>query len=138
MISYLYFLEMHFLKMRESARETGVVVDRIVYFADFQGVVSSIINRKIWKVILLLKDLVKSVECHYPEIVSHIVLFNVPRVASAAYKVVRGFLDPVTAEKIELFAGVPYDRFKELIPEDTIPTEYGGKNEIDYPQTALE
>jgi len=133
---YLYFLEMHFAKMRESAKQSGKGVDRIVYFADFQGVVSSIFNRKIFKVIPMLKALVKTIECHYPEGVDHITLFNVPRVASAAYNIVKGFLDPVTAEKIELFAGVPYDRFKELMSDDVIPLEYGGKNDIDYPQTA--
>mmetsp|Transcript_24129 Transcript_24129/g.39267 ORF Transcript_24129/g.39267 Transcript_24129/m.39267 type:complete len:81 (-) Transcript_24129:248-490(-) len=77
----------------------------------------------------------EKVESHYPEIVDHITLFNVPTIASAAYKVVRGFLDPVTADKIELFSGVPSERFKELMGEDVIPAEYGGRNDIDYPQT---
>ena len=77
----------------------------------------------------------KKVESHYPEIVDHITLFNVLTVASAAYKVVRGFLDPVTAVKIKLFSGVPLERFKEMMGDDVIPKEYGGKNEIDYPQT---
>ncbi len=82
-----------------------------------------------------MRHLVHAVECHYPEIVDHIVLFNVPRMASAAYNVVRGFLDPVTAGKIELFAGVPLERFREIMDEDVIPKEYGGRNEMDYPQT---
>ena len=133
--SYLYFLETHFCKMRQISMRSGVAVDRIVYFADFSGVVSSIMNRKIWKVIPLLKRLVKKVENHYPEIVDHITLFNVPTIASAAYNIVKGFLDPVTADKIELFSGVPYERFHELIGEDVIPKEYGGMNDIDYPQT---
>ncbi|KAL7540099.1 hypothetical protein ACHAWF_006592, partial [Thalassiosira exigua] len=134
--SYLYFLEGHFAEMRRAAEASGKAVDRIVYFADFQGVVTSVLNRKIWKVVPLLKELVKTVECHYPEIVDHITLFNVPRVASGVYNVVRGFLDPVTAAKIELHAGVPYERFRELMSEDVIPAEYGGKNEMDFPQTA--
>lgn len=77
--SWLYFLETHFYKMRESAQRSGKRVDRFVYCADLQGVVSSILNRKIWKVVPLLKHLVKTVECHYPEIVAHVMLFNVPR-----------------------------------------------------------
>lgn len=60
---YLYFLELHFAKMRESAQTNGKMVDRIVYYADFQGVVSSIVKGKIWKVIPLLKVLAKKVEC---------------------------------------------------------------------------
>jgi len=136
--SYLYFLETHFMKMRQSAEKNGKIVDRIVYFADFQGVVTSIMNRKIWQVIPLLQTLVKTVELHYPEIVDHIILFNAPRIASAAYKVVKGFLDPVTAAKIQLFSGVPLERFTELVPVSVIPQEYGGTNTtLDYPKTAL-
>jgi len=135
MESYLYFLERHFVEMRRAAEATGRPVQRIVYFADFQGVVSSILNRKIWTIVPLLKHLVRTVECHYPEIVDHIILFNVPRMASAAYNVVKGFLDPVTAEKIELFAGVPLERFRECMGEEVIPKEYGGRNEMEYPQT---
>ncbi|KAL7539278.1 hypothetical protein ACHAXR_009148 [Thalassiosira sp. AJA248-18] len=138
MTFYLYFLETHFAKIRESAKKSGRAVDRIVYFGDLQGVVTSILNRKIWKVVPLIKSLVKSVECHYPEVVDHIVLFNVPRVASAFYNFCKGFVDPVTAGKIEVFAGVPYDRFNELISENVIPVEYGGKNGIAYPSTASE
>ena len=136
--SYLYFLETHFAKMRESASSSGVVVDRIVYFADLRGVYGSIINGGIWKVVPLLKALARTVECHYPELVDHITLFNVPRAASAVYSVVRGFLDPVTAGKIELHPGVPYGRFAELLTEDVVPVEYGGRNDVNYPQTAYE
>ena len=96
------------------------------------------------RIFLILNDLsVSSVTCPSTEnslaplwAMITITLFNVPRVASAAYNVVKGFLDPVTAEKIELFAGVPYDRFKEMMSDDVIPMEYGGKNEVEYPQTA--
>lgn len=71
----------------------------------------------------------------YLEVVDHIVLFNVPRVASAAYSIVKAFLDPVTADKIEIFSGVPHHRFKEMMSDDVIPVEYGGKNMMNYPQT---
>lgn len=136
-VHYLYFLETHFKKMRESSKKMdGKVVCRIVYFADFQGVVSSILSRNIWKVVPLLKTLVSAVEQHYPELVDHIVLFNVPRIASAAFNVVKAFLHPTTSQKIELFAGVPLERMRELVPASVIPIEYGGTNsEIDYPQT---
>ena len=134
--SYLYFLETHYYRMRESSRRCGGAVDRIIYLADLQGVVQGILNGKILKVVPLLKSLVQTVECHYPELVDHIVLFNVPRLALGVYKAIRGFLDPVTAQKIELFPGLPYERFKELMSEEVIPVEYGGKNAIDFPQTA--
>jgi len=137
-LNYLYSLESHFSKMRESAVATGTVVERIVFFADCSGVTSSIINGWIWKVVQLLKALANTVENHYPELVDHVTLFNLPRAASAVFKVVKGFLDPVTASKIELYPGVPYARFAELLPDEIIPVEYGGKNRIEYPQTVFE
>jgi hypothetical protein len=92
----------------------------------------------IWKVVQLLKALANTVENHYPELVDHVMLFNLPRAASAVFKVVKGFLDPVTANKIELYPGVPYARFAELLPDEIIAVEYGGKNRIEYPQTVFE
>lgn len=130
---YTWDLEVHFLQMREASIKTGKPIHRFTYFADFQGVVSSIVTGKIWDVVPLLKKLVKEVECHYPEIVDHITLFNVPRIASAVYAVVKRFIDPVTASKIDLHAGVPHSRLRKLLPEDVIPKEYGGTNEVEYP-----
>ncbi|EJK43820.1 hypothetical protein THAOC_37697, partial [Thalassiosira oceanica] len=52
------------------------------------------------------------------------------------FNVVKAFLHPTTSQKIELFAGVPLERMRELVPASVIPIEYGGTNsEIDYPQT---
>ena len=44
--------------------------------------------------------LTKEVEAHFPEIVSTIVLINVPRVFSTIFPVVKAFMDPITASKI--------------------------------------
>lgn len=134
--AYLYFLEQHFYEMRVSAIASGKSITRFSFYADFQGVVSSIMSRKIWSVTPLLKALVNAVECHYPEIADRIVLFNVPRIASVAFRVVKAFLDPVTAEKIEVFSGVPLERFKEEMLVEVIPKEYGGANEMEYPNTS--
>lgn len=103
-----------------------------------QGIVTAILNRSIWKVIPLLKAY-KAVEEYYPEIASTIVLFNVPKVATFFYKVVRSFLDPVTAAKISLYSTAEYDEvFSSLMPLNAIPEEYGGTSKVTYPETATE
>ena len=131
--AYLYVLEMHFAKMRESSQVNLVPVQKIMYYADFAGVVSSILNGKIWRAIELMRMIVNTVERHYPEIVERITLFNVPYVMSSSFNVVRAFLDPVTAEKIGIYSGVPSESFTDVMSEHVIPVEYGGKNEIEFP-----
>lgn len=131
--AYLYVLETHFAKMRESSQENRIPVQKILYFADFSGIVSSILNGEIWHAINLMRKIVNTVERHYPEIVECITLFNVPYIMSSSFNAVRAFLDPVTAAKIGIHSGVPLEEFKELMSEYVIPLEYGGMNEMDFP-----
>ena len=42
------------------------------------------------------------------------------------------FLDPVTASKIEIYSHVPTERLLELLPAESLPTEYGGKCTEEY------
>uniref|UniRef100_A0A7S4NFW5 CRAL-TRIO domain-containing protein n=1 Tax=Odontella aurita TaxID=265563 RepID=A0A7S4NFW5_9STRA len=132
---YVWDLERHFTEMREASMMTGKLIQRHTYFGDASGIMTAIMNRSIWKVIPHLKTLVKAVEEHYPEMADKIVLFNVPRVASLFYRAVRAFLDPVTAEKIELHPGIPLSKFEKIMPIEAIPVEYGGKNTLHFPPT---
>tara|TARA_B100000780_G_C20908155_1_gene361533 strand:+ start:326 stop:508 length:183 start_codon:yes stop_codon:yes gene_type:complete len=47
------------------------------------------------------------VEAHFPEIVDHVVLFNAPRIFASIFPLVKAFMDPITAAKTEVHAGVP-------------------------------
>lgn len=131
--AYLYVLEMHFAQMRESSQENKVPVQKIMYYADFTGIVSSILSGEIWKAINLMRKIVNSVERHYPEIVECITLFNVPFIMSSSFNVVRAFLDPVTARKIGIYSGLPLESFKEVMSESVIPVAYGGMNDMEFP-----
>eukprot|EP00980_Cylindrotheca_fusiformis_P006093 scaffold1311_cov99-Cylindrotheca_fusiformis.AAC.10 len=133
---YIWDLERHFLEMRQAAQDTGKPIQQYVFCGDGQGIVSAIMNRSIWKVIPLLKSY-KSVEEYYPEIASTIILFNVPKVATFFYKVVRSFLDPATAAKINIYSNADYEQvFSNLMPLNAVPKEYGGTSEASYPVTA--
>lgn len=130
---YIWDLERHFAEMRRASEDCGRAITRFTYVADADGIVSGIMNRAVWRVIPLLKALVKAVEEHYPEIADKIVLFNVPRIASVFYRAVRTFLDPITAEKIELHSGIPTAEFERIMPKSVVPIEYGGTNDVEFP-----
>ena len=92
--------------MRDASTACGAPVMQYVYAADLRGV-SAWNVRTLFGCIPLLTKLTKAVELHFPEIVSQIILFNCPRVFVSVYNVGKGFLDPVTVQKIEMHAGVP-------------------------------
>jgi len=130
---YIWDLERHFVEMRKASVDCGRAITRFTYVADAEGITSGIMNRAVWRVMPLLKALTRAVEEHYPEIADKIVLFNVPRIASVFYRAVRAFLDPVTAEKIELHSGIPTGEFERIMSPSVIPVEYGGTNDVEYP-----
>jgi len=130
---YIWDLERHFVEMRKASVDCGRAITRFTYVADAEGITSGIMNRAVWRVMPLLKALTRAVEEHYPEIADKIVLFNVPRIASVFYRAVRTFLDPVTAEKIELHSGIPTGEFERIMSPSVIPVEYGGTNDVEYP-----
>mmetsp|Transcript_24630 Transcript_24630/g.37209 ORF Transcript_24630/g.37209 Transcript_24630/m.37209 type:complete len:330 (-) Transcript_24630:92-1081(-) len=133
---YIWDLERHFIEMREAAQLSGNPITQYVFLGDGHGIVTAILNRRIWGVIPLLKALAKSVEEFYPEIAARIILFRVPKVATMFYRAVRAFLDPVTASKISLCSGVPIEEFLKIMPLDAIPAEYGGTCQVPYPPSA--
>lgn len=134
---YVWDLERHFVEMRQAAKECKQPINKYTFCGDGQGIVSAILNGSIWKIIPLLKGLVRSVEDFYPELADRIILFNVPKVATVFYRAVRSFMDPVTASKIVLHAGSDYeDVFSKFMSKDAIPVEYGGTSTVEYPITA--
>ena len=130
---YVWDLERHFPEMRDASAATGTPVQRYTYCGDAAGMVGGIVTGNVWRILPLLRALVRTVEAHYPEIVERIVLFNVPRAAAVFYRAVRKFLDPVTAAKISLHAGVPLDVLGGMMSLDAVPAEYGGTSQVPYP-----
>ena len=64
----------------------------------------------------------------FPEILGICVIVNAPTFFSAIWSIIRRWLDPRTAGKIEIFSfkGSAERRLKELIDVDQLPSEYGG------------
>ena len=56
-------------------------------------------------------------------------IINCPRFFSASWRIIKGWLDPRTASKIEVVASKKeaVKKLLELIDEDQLPVDYGGK-----------
>ena len=83
---YIWDLERHFTEMRQAAIESEggtQPIEKYVFFGDLEGVLRSVLTGKIWSMVPLMTKLARTVEAHYPEIVSHVVVYNVPKVAAA-------------------------------------------------------
>jgi len=67
----------------------------------------------------------------FPETLSRMVIINAPTIFSVTWKLIKGWLDPRTLSKVDLISGRSTweKRLKELIDEDQLPVDYGGKAE---------
>lgn len=64
----------------------------------------------------------------FPETMSKMILVNVPKVFSALWTVIKGWLDARTASKVELYSSTKsgHKRLLELVDADQLPSDYGG------------
>jgi len=65
----------------------------------------------------------------FPETMNKMIIVNAPRTFSLTWKLIRGWLDQRTANKIEIFSNksAMQVRLLELIDENELPSDYGGK-----------
>jgi len=67
----------------------------------------------------------------FPETLSRMVIINAPRVFSVTWSLIKGWLDPRTISKVDLISSRSSweKKLKELVDEDQLPSDYGGKAE---------
>ncbi|KAF3918415.1 Patellin-3 [Dactylellina cionopaga] len=68
---------------------------------------------------------------YYPERLGKLYIINAPWGFAGAFKMVKGWLDPVTQEKIQIFGSSYQAELLKQIPEENLPTEFGGKCECE-------
>ena len=131
----LWDMEKVMAQMRKSSASSGKACWEYCFVGDLEGY--ELVNGM--KTIPLLQALTEQIECHYPEIAGAIILVNAPAaLASIFTRIVKPFMDPITAAKVEMHADVPLDRLREVLGGDeNIPTCYGGTNTNEYPQTEV-
>eukprot|EP00565_Helicotheca_tamesis_P003680 CAMPEP_0185738906 /NCGR_PEP_ID=MMETSP1171-20130828/34127_1 /TAXON_ID=374046 /ORGANISM="Helicotheca tamensis, Strain CCMP826" /LENGTH=480 /DNA_ID=CAMNT_0028410291 /DNA_START=51 /DNA_END=1493 /DNA_ORIENTATION=- len=67
----------------------------------------------------------------FPETMQKMIIINAPRFFSLSWKVIKGWIDPRTASKVEIISSrhAWEKRMLELIDADQLPSDYGGKGE---------
>lgn len=65
----------------------------------------------------------------FPETMNKTLVVNAPRFFSLTWNIIKGWIDPRTAGKIELISSRKSweKRLRELVDEDQLPSDYGGK-----------
>jgi len=65
----------------------------------------------------------------FPETMSKMLIINCPSFFPPTWRLIKGWLDPRTASKIEVISGKANSekRLLELIDADQLPNDYGGK-----------
>jgi len=119
--------------LRKSSQQLGLPVERTTFVGDMSGI------RFVpcMATIPFLKSLGAIVEVHFPETAGSIFLINAPAIVSGLFNnVVKRFLDPVVAAKIQIHSGVPTEHLLELIPSDVLPVEYGGTSKLVLPHVS--
>jgi hypothetical protein len=63
---------------------------------------------------------------YYPERLGHLFLINAPWGFSSVFSVVRGFLDPVTVQKIHVLGSNYQKELLDQVPAENLPEIFGG------------
>ena len=104
-------------------------MERVTYVGDLAGVRFF----PAMAAIPLLKSCTEVVEVHFPESAGIIFLINASAIAAKLYPMVKRFLDPAVASKIQIHAGIPTDVLLQTIPSQLLPVEYGGTSSFVLP-----
>jgi len=64
-------------------------------------------------------------------------MFNAPLIFSTVFSIIKPFMDPIIAAKIDVYSGVPTKKLLALMPAEVLPQEYGGRGTADFPQVAI-
>jgi hypothetical protein len=68
---------------------------------------------------------------YYPERLGKLYLINAPWGFSSVFSVVKGFLDPVTVDKIKVLGSGYQSELLAQVPAENLPKEFGGQCECD-------
>ncbi|WFD25806.1 hypothetical protein MNAN1_000772 [Malassezia nana] len=79
-----------------------------------------------WKVSSYVQQASKIGQCYYPETMGRFYIINAPYIFTTVWTVVKGWLDPVTREKIQILGSNYLGELSKQIPMENIPSMVGG------------
>lgn len=114
-------------RLKERKSQMGDKFTKFACFCvlDLSGMTASSINRSVMNIIKVQSKIDNT--C-YVETLSRMVLVNAPVFFSASWKIIKGFLDKRTQNKIEIFSSKTKAtaRLLELVDAEYLPKDYGG------------
>ena len=124
-----------FVKYRlpASSRCAGHLVETSCTIMDLKGIsISSAYN-----VISYVREASFIGQNYYPERMGKFYLINAPFGFSAAFKLFKPFLDPVTVSKIFILGSSYKKELLKQIPEENLAVKFGGSSEVDEKEGGL-
>lgn len=128
-LKFHWYVEMHDfgnLLRKEKEKNPDFKLFQCFSILDLEGLTLGKITGK-------AKDIIKEQSAVdslcFPETMSRMFIINAPRFFSATWSLIKGWLDPRTTSKIEVLSSKKEAEKKllELIDEDQLPSDYGGK-----------
>lgn len=80
-----------------------------------------------WKVSSYVQQASRIGQYYYPETMGRFFIINAPYIFTTVWAVIKGWLDPVTTEKIQILGSNPVTELGKQIPLDNLPAIIGGK-----------
>lgn len=113
-------------KYAESSKLFGRTINKTLSILDLQGVTMAKLNSE---TLNFVKCIAQVDSDNYPETMGLMLIINAPGIFQVAWKMIKGFLDPRTVSKIEIFGDKSTwkPRLAELVDDDQLPAELEGK-----------
>lgn len=109
------------------SRKAGTLLETCCTIMDFKGVSLT----KAPQVYSYVKQASALSQNYYPERLGRLYLINAPWGFSTVWGVVKGWLDPVTVQKIHVLGGNYQKELLAQVPAENLPKEFGGKCECE-------
>ena len=109
------------------SRKAGQLLETCCSIMDLKGVGIS----KIPSVYSYVKSASTISQNYYPERLGKLYLINAPWGFSSAFGFVKGFLDPVTVQKIHILGAGYHAELSKQVSDENLPKMFGGKCECE-------
>lgn len=103
--------------------EHGELIETSCTIMDLKNVGVS----QFWKVSGYVQQASKIGQCYYPETMGKFYIVNAPYIFTTVWSVVKGWLDPVTVDKIKILGSGYQDELRKQIPPENLPEALGGE-----------
>lgn len=108
------------------SRKEGCLVETSCTIMDLKGISIS----SAYQVVGYVKEASKIGQDYYPERMGKFYCINAPFGFATAFKVFKGFLDPVTVSKINILGSSYKKELLKQIPSENLPVKYGGTSDV--------